>query len=860
MPDVARTTTGGFLDGIRVLEIADELGEYCGKVLAGLGADVVKIEPPGGEVTRQYGPFYQGEYDCDRSLYFWHYNFGKRGAVIDLETDEGRQQLLKLAATADVVIESRPRGYLASRGLSYDAIQRVNPGVIFARISPFGDSGPWADFQGSDLVHLALGGVMANCGYDPDPTGHYDTPPVAPQMWQAYHIAGEHAAIAVVAALDHRVETGLGQELAVAVHHVVSANTETDVPDWVYQRRAHYRQTCRHSMPVVRLPAISRTKDGRWLLPYRTYLPPAFGDPFEGTVRLLERHGVEVDLPEEAYTDPSKRTQAVNLYVGAATDLLIGRFRYDRDLWREAQAEGLPWAPCRRPEENLEEDHWAARQTFVDVEHPELGKSFKYIGAKWLATPDIPWRRGPRAPLLGEHTEEILKETRPQAPSLASVAASNGRPVSRRGKPFALAGVRVIDLSWVLASAGAGRFLSSLGAEVIKVEYKNRLDPMRWGVAFSPPGGRAERDAATGPIEVAESPSVNRSGMYMEINAGKRAVSLNLKSDRGKELLTRLIADADILIEGYSPGTMRRMGFGYERLREINPRLVYVQQSGMGEAGTYGRLRSYGPTAQAITGISEMSGLPEPYAPAGIGYSYLDWFGAYNTALAMLAGLYRRRATGEGCWIDASQAEVGIFLTGTAILDWSANGERWRRYGNRSPYKQAAPHGIYPTTGEDHWIAIACFTDDHWHALLSTIGREDLRSDDRFDTLEKRLSNQDALDTVIADACDRWERFALMYKLQDAGVPAGVSQTAEDRCDHDPQLAHLNWTVDLTQSEIGTWPVKEMPVSFSKTPPYIGGQIDRHGPSYGEDNDYVYGDLLGLTPSEREALAAEGVI
>jgi crotonobetainyl-CoA:carnitine CoA-transferase CaiB-like acyl-CoA transferase len=858
--DGGTTPRPGFLDGIRVLELADELGEYCGKVLGGLGADVVKIEPPGGEVTRQFGPFYEGDHDPDRSLYFWHYNFGKRGAVVDLDIDAGREQFLKLASTADVVIESRPRGYLDSRGLSYETLRAVNPGIIFVRISPFGDSGPWADFHGSDLVHLALGGVAMNCGYDPDPTGHYDTPPVAPQMWQAYHIVGEHASIAVVGALAHRLETGLGQKLSLSVHHVVSANTETDVPDWVYQRRAHYRQTCRHSMPIVRLPALSRTKDGRWLLPYRTYLPPAFGDPFEGTIRLLRRFGMEVDLDEGRYKDPSSRTQAVNMYVGAVTDLLIGRFQYDHDLWREAQAEGLPWAPCRRPEENLREDHWAQRDTFFEVEHPELGKSFTYTGAKWLATPAIPWRRGPRAPLVGEHTEEVLAETRPRPVTLESVAASNGRPVSKRGKPFALSGVRVIDLSWVLASAGSGRFLSAMGAEVIKVEHKNRLDPMRFGVAFSPPGGRAERDQATGPIEVEQSPSVNRSGMYMEINAGKRAISLNLKSDRGKELLTKLIEDADILIEGYSPGTMRRMGFGYERLREINPKLVYVQQSGMGEAGTYGRLRSYGPTAQAITGISEMSGLPEPYAPAGIGYSYLDWFGAYNSALAMLAGLYRQRVTGEGCWIDASQAEVGIFLTGTTILNWSANSERWRRYGNRSPYKVAAPHGIYPAMGEDRWIAIACFTNDHWRALLTTVGREDLATDERFDTLERRVTNQDALDAVIAEACGQWERFALMHALQSSGVPAGVCQTAEDRCDQDPQLAHLDWTVELTQSEIGTWPVKELPVSFSETPPYIGGSLDRHGPSYGEDNDYVFGELLGLTPSEREALAAEGVI
>ena len=148
-------------------------------------------------------------------------------------------------------------------------------------------------------------------------------------------------------------------------------------------------------------------------------------------------------------------------------------------------------------------------------------------------------------------------------------------------------------------------------------------------------------------------------------------------------------------------------GLGYDRLREINPRIVYVQQSGMGQIGTYGRLRSFGPTAQAFSGLSDMSGLPGPYPPAGIGYSYLDGFGAYQMALAMMAALYRQRVTGQGCWIDSSQAEVGIYLTGASILDHSAKGRSWARYGNRSPYKPTAPHGAYRARGEDRWIAIA---------------------------------------------------------------------------------------------------------------------------------------------------------
>jgi crotonobetainyl-CoA:carnitine CoA-transferase CaiB-like acyl-CoA transferase len=226
----------------------------------------------------------------------------------------------------------------------------------------------------------------------------------------------------------------------------------------------------------------------------------------------------------------------------------------------------------------------------------------------------------------------------------------------------------------------------------------------------------------------------------------------------------------------------------------------------------------------------------------------------------MLAALHRKRVTGKGCWIDASQAETGIYLTGTAVLDYAVNGRSWARYGNRSPYKASAPHGIYPTVGDDRWIAISCFTEHDWHALLSVLGRQDWASMPQFRTLTERVANQDELDRLVAEATTVVDPYDLMKELQTAGVAAGVCQTAEDRCDHDPQLAHLQWMVELEQSEIGTWPVKEVPVHLAGTPAYIGGPRGRHGPSYGEDNGYVLGELLGLSESEQAELAAEGVV
>ncbi|MFO1024986.1 MAG: CoA transferase [Acetobacteraceae bacterium] len=872
MSENAVESTGSFLNGLRVIELADELGEYCGKVLAGLGADVIKVEPPGGEKTRGYGPFYQDEPHPNRSLHFWHYNFGKRGIVLDLEAEDDRQRFLRLAETADVVLDTRSRTYLNERGLGYDALRARNPGLIYARISPFGDDGPWADYQASDLVHLALGGVMMNCGYDPNPEGHYETPPIAPQAWQSYQIAGEVTAVQIIAALVYRLQTGRGQHLSTSVHDAVSKNTETDLPDWVYCRLPHYRQTCRHSLPSASptmqgmaaesalRPGLSRTKDGRWVLAYRTYLLGGLAS-FDATVRVLQKFGAEGDLLDEKYKDEAFVLKpTTNFHIATHVERLVGRYLYERDLWKDGQDEGLPWSPVRRPEENVGEEHWAQRETFFQVEYPELAKTFTQVGAKWVA-PGLPWRTGPRAPLLGEHNAEVLAEVaaRKVPASCSGPKASADKPLlSKHGKPFALSGVRIVDLTWMLASAGAGRFFTALGAEVIKVEHLSRLDGMRMGMGNAPLGGRAERDAATGPLVVPATKNVNRSGSFMEINSGKRGMSLNLKHPRAKELLIDLIRDADMIIEGFSPGTMDRMGLGYDKLREINPKIVYVQQSGMGQIGTYGRLRSFGPTAQAFSGLSDMSGLPDPYPPAGIGYSYLDWFGAYQMALAMMAALYRQRATGQGCWIDSSQAEVGIFLTGASILDHSANGRSWARYGNRSPYKQGAPHGAYRAAGEDRWIAISAFTDEQWWAVTRVLGKHEWTSDPRLMTLQLRLANQDYLDRLMNDATGTWDVFDLMHALQREGVPAGVCQTSEDRYEHDPQLRHLGWLTELQQSEIGRWPVKEVPVKFSETPPYIGGFLDRHGPSYGEDNEYVLKKILGLTEEQIARLAEEG--
>lgn len=763
-------------------------------------------------------------------------------------------------ASADILLESTPKGELDALGLGAQALERDFPTLIHARVTPFGDHGPWSDYKASDLVHLALGGVMMNCGYDPTPDGKYDLPPIAPQMWHAYHVAGEQLSMAIVAALLYRFRTGKGQQVSCAVHEAVAKCTEVDLMSWIMRRSLVLRQTCRHAREVISPhPTIAHTKDGRWVMA-ALGTRPGDGDRL---IELLDRYGIESGMDPDNTdiskggrfvpgTGPVKEKRDKGM---EAMQRFVRNFTYDNVPWREAQELGMLWAPLRKPHENALDPHWIERESVTDIEHPELGESFRYATSKWIGTA-TGWTVGRRAPLLNEDAGTVDTPHPNHAPVISENADMlQAGATSQRDKPFALDGVRILDFTWFLASAGGTRFMSAFGAESLKVELKSHPDTRM--ASMAPVGGREAREKATAPI-----PGVTDSdmgGQFNNKNPGKRGISLNVRHPKGLEIARKLVSMSDIVAEGFSPGVLDSWGLGYDALKEIKSDIIYVQQSGMGAQGSYGRFRTVGPIANSFSGLSEMSGLPEPAMPAGWGYSYLDWMGAYSFALAMLSALYHRERTGEGQWIDASQTEVGLFINGTTMLDWSANDRIWKRTGNRSPNKPAAPHGVYPCVGDDKWLAIACFNDGEWQALCNVAQRPDWASDSRFADLTSRLANQDALDEAVGQWTKTGDGRRMMEALQKAGVPAGVCQTTEDRCDNDPQLVALEWLTEVTGTKIGRWPVAEVPVKLSESPAYVGGRIDRGAPCYGEDNEYVYGELLGMTTKEIADLEADGV-
>jgi crotonobetainyl-CoA:carnitine CoA-transferase CaiB-like acyl-CoA transferase len=410
-----------------------------------------------------------------------------------------------------------------------------------------------------------------------------------------------------------------------------------------------------------------------------------------------------------------------------------------------------------------------------------------------------------------------------------------------------LEGVRVIDLTKIVAGPNCTRMLATMGAEVIRVEWHDQraLDLLRM-VRPQVIGGEPE--------------SLNRSGLFNNINPGKYGVTLNLSLPQGRELFKRLIKTATVLCENYSPSQMQSWELGYKELREINPGLIYMQITGMGKSGTYNSYLSVGPTAQALSGLTHMSGLPDPMPPAGWGYSYLDHSTGYYGAMLVMAALLRRRRTGEGCYIDVSQTEVGIMTSGTATLEAQMTGTSTGRFGNRMESAEWAPHGAYPCRGTDEWIAIAIQNNAQWLSLIDEMGSPQWVRDARFATAASRKANEDDLDRGVAEYTRNQDRYELMNRLQKRGISACAVQTAADRCERDDQLKARGYFVPLPHSEIGTWPIENFPAKFESMRVEVGGLPGRGAPTMGEDNDYVYRELLGLKPEEIATLKEEWVI
>ena len=393
----------GPLGNLRVLELSDVIGEWCGKLMADMGADVIKIEPPGGVAERRIGPFYQDVPHPDRSLHFWHYNTSKRGITLNLETEEGRDLFRKMVTSADVLLETYQPDYLPSLGLGYEELQKINPQLVMCSLTPFGQTGPWRHYRSSDLVHMAAGGQMASTGYNEEDVP--DPPPIAAGGGNAWHMGSHYAYIAIMAAVCMRDGIGEGQYIDASVHSACALTTEGAIPTYLFTKQVVRRNTGRHHsvgpMPRWQHP----TKDGRYVnFSLVGRLTPDF---MKRLIDWMDSKGVEHDLNDLKNVEP-EALQKQQAHISEVVERFFASITQE-EAYHEGQQRRLLIGAVHAPEDILDEQHWHDRGFFVEVEHPELGRSFTYPGGASIY-PQSPWKIYRRAAVIGEHNQEVFGE------------------------------------------------------------------------------------------------------------------------------------------------------------------------------------------------------------------------------------------------------------------------------------------------------------------------------------------------------------------------------------------------------------------------------------------------------------------
>lgn len=418
--------------------------------------------------------------------------------------------------------------------------------------------------------------------------------------------------------------------------------------------------------------------------------------------------------------------------------------------------------------------------------------------------------------------------------------------MTRRGP---LAGVRVTDFCWMGVGAVATRLLADYGAEVIRIENRLRPDmPRRLPIYKGEARSYGDEDV---------NPDPNKGGLFNNYNRNKLGITLNMRSEKGREIADRLIADTGIVTENFAPGVMERWGITWDHVQSLRSDAIYARMSGYGHDGPHHEFRSYGPVIQAACGLSFNSGLPGR-EPSGWGMSYMDNQAAYYNSNALLTAIFQRNATGEGMLIDVSAVEAGINLLGPDLLDTLVNDRPSRRddfpRGNRLEFPDAAPHGVYPARGSDEWIAIAVFDDADWASLVDVMGTPSWSQEARFATLTSRMAHADDLDKLLGAWTQELDKHELMTRLQQAHVTAGAVQNARDLAELDPQIAARGTFFELDHPVIGPALFEGDPMQFSRTEQHTW----RSAPLLGEDTSYVMREVLGLDEDEIAKLDSEG--
>lgn len=801
------------LTGIRVLELATRVsGPYCGKLLAGLGADLIKVEPPGGDPSRREGPFPGDMPDPERSGLFLHLNTGKRSVLLEGPPPERAETLERLLAgeAVDVLILGHKPAELAAAHIDLGALRRKFPRLVIVDVTSFGQTGPYADYGGQELIVYAASGYMML-------TGDPNREPIKAYGSLVEYQAGVHAALGALSALFARETTGEGQIVDVSAMEAGTFLLGGVEQLAYFHDRIERRNGTRllgfapqHSYPSTIRPC----KDGyvhchsnnRYLDLLGALIPnPRLLEP--DLLSQMMGHADEIDqIMDEWLADKGR-------------DEVVAR----------AQELRLPFTEVMAPGEVMADPHHRERGSFVTVDHPgagpivQPGPPFR-MGA-------TPWQTGP-APMLGQHTAEVLARLDKPPVQTGGIAATAG------AKRRPLHGLRVLDFTNAVAGPIASFILGDLGAEVIKVES---------------PSGRPLHAAGTAPlIEGGEDRPYDRVMIFNELNHGKRGISLDVSRPEGREIFLRLVAVSDAVVQNFSPRVMSNLGIDYPRLKEAQPGIILVSMPAFGLSGPYRDRTSYGPGIDAMSGLSHLTGYPDG-PPMKPGNFFCDQNAGVHAAFALLAALWHRKRTGEGQHVEMPMIEGEFQMLGDAYIDYAMNGRERMRSGNSHPWM--APHDVYPCSGEDAWVAIAVEDDSQWAALCRVMEQPDLAGDPRFARSTDRYAHRQELRPIIGAWTAGREHHAVQERLQQAGVPAAAVLNAKELFS-DPSVVARHGFEYVDVPNVGPTPYPRVAFTLSETPV----PIEKPAPGFAEDNAYVYGELLGLSTEEMAELEAKAVI
>ena len=809
------------LSPYRVLDLTDERGHLCGLMLAALGADVIAVEPPTGSSARRLGPFIDDVADLEHSLTHFAYNRGKKSAVLDLEIESDRDRFRRLAADADVVIESARPGRMAELGLSHADLEADFPHLVYVSVSPFGQTGPKARWAATDLTIMASAATMSV-------TGDEDRPPVRLTVPQGFHFGAASAAGGAIVALIERGRSGRGQHVDAAAQWTATLGTQAGILSTGVGVVDSKRSAGGAVMGDIRLRLVYPAADGYISITH------VFGMPIGQNTRALMDWVHEDGFCDQAMRDkdwigylellesgeePIAEWEAAKAAVEAFTSS-----KTKAELLAGAMERRLLLAPISTPADVVASEQLASRSFFDEVPHPTTGRTLTAPGpfAKCSATPIR--RLGP-APTLGQHSDEVLAE-RAARPDIGATDAAAGYGL---GGELPLSGLRVLDFTWSIAGPHSIRLLADFGATIVKVESASKQDAAR--------GYRPVHNNEAG---------LENSALFDTMGAGKNSLALDMSKPGAIEVVHDLVRWCDVVAESYSPKAMAKWGLDYDNLRSIKPDLIMLSTCLAGQTGPLANFAGYGNLGAAFAGFYGLAGWPDR-PPAGPFGAYTDYTSTHFIAATLLAAVDHRRRTGEGQHIDIAQSEAAQHFLSPAILDYSANGRVMDREGNRDPH--LSPHGIYPARGEDRWIAIVCQSDDDWLALTNLMDRPDLGTDPTLATAPGRVDRADDVDAMVAAWSGDFDGDELASTLQDLGIAAHVVAEGE-RCLADPQLLHSEHFLKLDHPD-RTCLIENTRVRLSATP----SRVERRAPFLGEHTWQILSDILGYDEERIAELA-----